>query len=61
MNREYGDDVEIRIKFKAGSDNLLRDSFIRNVKQWLNKLTYLNYNLEYVVKEKQGDVLQDEN
>jgi hypothetical protein len=58
MNREFGDDVEIRIKFHKGSDNMLRDSFIRNVKQWLSQLSYLNYNIEYIVKE--GKEIQEE-
>ena len=43
----YGDDVTIKVTFNKDSHNLLRESFIRNVKQWMKKLNYLSFNVEY--------------
>jgi len=41
-------------KNQEGSHNSLRASFIRNIKQWLHKLTYLGFSVKYTKKGKQG-------
>ena len=57
---EYGDNVTIEVTFNKGSHNSLRESFIRNIKQWLHKLTYLGFSVKYTKKENKEETF-DEN
>ena len=50
---QEGTKTSLRSRAK-GSHNSLRASFIRNIKQWLHKLTYLGFSVKYTKKGKQG-------